>query len=388
MLNSRFVPPASDELEISLFGPGYGEAIVLHVGEGKWILVDSCVEPELKSPASLKYLHDLNVDEESAVKLIVVTHWHDDHVRGISTVFEKCRSADIAISSAFSTGEFFNLVQTRRERVAKKGSGLYEFARIFQLLEKRKQPGVRFNPPKLASADKSLYHDLIQKTSETAEVRVFALSPSDASVLQAQSAFAQLHPQENDRQKRVASPTPNHASVALWIKVGNHKILLGAELERTPDPKTGWSVILSDSTVIFDKAGVFKVPHHGSENAHHERVWSELLSEKPFAILSPFRRGNQQLPSPADVERITRLTPHAFASAPARRRRQKWRNRVVRDAVKQSTRNIQDVHCGWGHIRLRKRIDETSPAWRVELFGDACTLCSLRPATPNRGVHR
>ena len=44
-------PPASDEVELSLFGPGYGEAIAVHVGDGKWILIDSCKEKGTKDPA-------------------------------------------------------------------------------------------------------------------------------------------------------------------------------------------------------------------------------------------------------------------------------------------------------------------------------------------------
>ena len=32
--------PAAGELEVSLFGPGFGEALALHIGAGKWILVD------------------------------------------------------------------------------------------------------------------------------------------------------------------------------------------------------------------------------------------------------------------------------------------------------------------------------------------------------------
>ena len=35
-------PPASDVFEVSIFGPGKGESIVVHIGNGRWIVVDSC----------------------------------------------------------------------------------------------------------------------------------------------------------------------------------------------------------------------------------------------------------------------------------------------------------------------------------------------------------
>jgi len=56
------VPPAADEIEVTLFGPGYGEAIAVHLGEGVWLLVDSCVDPDSKAPASGTYLEGFGVD--------------------------------------------------------------------------------------------------------------------------------------------------------------------------------------------------------------------------------------------------------------------------------------------------------------------------------------
>ena len=41
-------PPGEDEFEVVLLGPGYGESIVLHVGYGGWIIVDSCINAEPK----------------------------------------------------------------------------------------------------------------------------------------------------------------------------------------------------------------------------------------------------------------------------------------------------------------------------------------------------
>jgi hypothetical protein len=32
--------PADDQIEVSLFGPGYGECCLIHIGNGKWIVVE------------------------------------------------------------------------------------------------------------------------------------------------------------------------------------------------------------------------------------------------------------------------------------------------------------------------------------------------------------
>jgi len=374
---SANIPPAVDELEVSLFGPGYGEAIALHLGGGKWVLVDSCIDPIAKAPASLHYLSRLGVDVAQAVKLIVATHWHDDHVRGISTVFEKCRSAELVISTALSKDEFLYLISLYHSGIVMRSSGIDEFVDIFQQLDKRKEQGVRFNAPKLALADRVLFRDEIHMGTTTVEAKISSLSPSDESILQALLAFKDLFPHKLESKKRIASPLPNHASVALWCAVGSSRILLGADLECTSNPKTGWSVILDDSSSLDKEASVFKVPHHGSKNAHYDGVWNRVLIQNPFAILTPYNRGSRSLPSSNDVSRITNLTPQAFLTALPATRQTKWRKKVVRDTVKQATKMIRNVHQGWGHIRLRKPINASNRTWKVELFGDARSLSSL-----------
>lgn len=368
-------PPAADELEVSLFGPGYGEAIVLHIGNGRWIFVDSCLHPNSTKPASLQYLQDLEIDVEESVRLIVATHWHDDHVRGISTVLGECKSAAFAISGALNAQEFLKLVGLYSGRITLKNSGLDEFVQVFQILDARKQRGTRLNPPNFALCNRLLYREEISAAPTSVEAKVFSLSPSDASILQAGLSFAELMPGEGEPKKRIPSPSPNYSSVVLWVLVGNHKILLGADLERTHDSKTGWSTILDDSTAIDGKAGIFKVAHHGGKSGHEPRIWSELLSDDPFAILTPFRRGDKLLPAPSDVRRISGLTANAYiTTAPRVQRRHRWTNKVVRELLKDAARDVRDVHSGWGQIRLRKRIHEESGSWQVALFGDAVAL--------------
>jgi hypothetical protein len=52
----HLTPPVPDELELSVFGRGYGEAICIHLGDGDWILIDSCINPATRRPAALSYL--------------------------------------------------------------------------------------------------------------------------------------------------------------------------------------------------------------------------------------------------------------------------------------------------------------------------------------------
>lgn len=81
--------PNENEIEVSVFGPGYGECIVIHLGKNEWLIVDSCLNPQTKNIATIEYFASIGVSLD-AVKAIVATHWHDDHIRGLSKLLNNC----------------------------------------------------------------------------------------------------------------------------------------------------------------------------------------------------------------------------------------------------------------------------------------------------------
>src|SRR6266545_2127970 len=101
-------PPAADEFEVSVLGPGYGECIVVHLGHGEWLINDSCVDRNRRA-AGLSYLDTLGVDVTQAVKVVVASHWDDDHVRGLGEVVDKCSQALFVCSNALGSDIFLQL---------------------------------------------------------------------------------------------------------------------------------------------------------------------------------------------------------------------------------------------------------------------------------------
>lgn len=365
--------PKDDELEISIFGPGYGEAIALHVGFGKWILVDSCLEPTSGKPAQLQYLENLGVDTASAIKLIVATHWHDDHIQGMGTLVRECKSAEIVVSGALKSEHFSALLGLYGEGAFPGSSGITEFVNVFRILDERRTTGTKINVAKLAVPDKLIYKDTIRLNGNDREVEIHSLSPSDSAIVSAQLDFCQRIPDAGTHKKRITSPSTNSTSVVLWVVIGNLRILLGSDLEKTDDPKTGWKVIINECKAIQEKASVYKVAHHGASSSHDPDIWTKLLSENPFALLSPYMVGNNYLPSEEDLKRIATLTPSGYLTAPPSRKRTRISDRVVRDTVESVTKSIQSVNIGWGQIRLRRNI-QGNEDYRVELLGDAYNI--------------
>jgi glyoxylase-like metal-dependent hydrolase (beta-lactamase superfamily II) len=134
---ARQTPPRRNELELSLFGPGIGESLVIHSGNGEWVVVDSCLDEQRRAVA-LSYLESLGVGVAAQVKLVLVTHWHDDHIRGMSQVVAAAKTAEFAYSAALAGQEFFNLVAARNEvSLIGQTSGVDEFKAIFDILAGR-----------------------------------------------------------------------------------------------------------------------------------------------------------------------------------------------------------------------------------------------------------
>jgi glyoxylase-like metal-dependent hydrolase (beta-lactamase superfamily II) len=133
------IPPRLDEIEVSVFGPGFGEAIAVHFGGGQWMIVDSCLSRVTKEPVALDYLEGIGVKLSANVRLVVSTHWHDDHIRGLAKIYEKCESAEFVCAYGLEKDQFATLVSLYSREFPAGGSGLQEFNDVLLTLKKRKQ---------------------------------------------------------------------------------------------------------------------------------------------------------------------------------------------------------------------------------------------------------
>src|ERR1035437_522077 len=126
---SRDVPPKVDEFEISVIGPGRGECIVLHLGNNNWCVVDSCTGPGSSESAAVEYLSQFGEEALQGVRLLLATHWHDDHIRGIASALRRFTNAQFSCSTALEKTQFVTLVQLQSQAL-QGDSGADEFAEI------------------------------------------------------------------------------------------------------------------------------------------------------------------------------------------------------------------------------------------------------------------
>ena len=352
--------PSADEVEVSFFGPGYGECILIHIGDNKWVIIDSCFDVN-REPTALSYLRDLGLKPSDAVRLVVATHWHDDHIRGMSELVKVCDKAVFSCAVALSKEEFLAALEALERRPATAtGSGLRELHRVFSLLAERS-----------ATCTYAVSNRLIFSRNDC---QIWSLSPSNRAFDAFLQQIGQLVPKEFEGKRRIPSLTPNDAAVAMLVSVGDITILLGADLERK-----GWQEVLDDYNEPNYKPSVFKVPHHGSQDAHERRVWSEILGKDPIAALTPWRRGGRELPTQSDSRRILTLSSQAYITSNWSHTRgvsKRHQNNAVNKTIRESGARIRTVGLSNGMIRLRKKIGSLTD-WNIEKFGSACELVEV-----------
>lgn len=362
--------PAADELEVSLFGPGIGECVVVHLGHNEWLVADSCCARGSKSPAALDYFDRIGVDVSTAVRLIVVTHWHDDHINGIARLLEAAKSARLFSSAALNGKEFLKFVSYHRTSgTLSASSGVDEMYQVLSLLTaRRKMSGAstRAVGPEWVKANECLW----QRQNPAASVH--ALSPSSGALTLALQEFGSALDTVMPRRRAVAQ-TANEVAVALWVDVGGLKVLLGSDLEESPDDNCGWKAIIASSAKPVGKARVFKVAHHGSETAHNEAVWSSMLDRSPHAVLTTFSSG-KPLPSDGDVRRILGRASTLHSTSPPKGWSPPRRDAAVERTVREVVTRRRVVRGSMGHVRLRCKIGAPDARFSIELFGSALDL--------------
>ena len=361
--------PKDDEIEVSLFGTGYGESVLVHLGDKKWLLVDSCAQPKNSKPLPLEYLQSLTKKsgQTHSIVLIVASHWHDDHIRGLSEIIGHEPKAKFALPSALTREEFLTLTSSLGAKTSiRQSSGVKEFREILKTIKEKKQKNrISF----------SIENTILFENSRS-DIRITALSPSSQAVQKTFSEIADLlaETKENPNRKKASTSSPNHFAIVLHVKIGNITILLGSDLEESGSTQ-GWSLILENAVdSARSKSSLFKVPHHGSENAHLDKVWKEFLVSQPYAILTPFHRGSVFLPKEKDIKRLKGYSNKVFCTQAVEQEESRFRSEPVKRAVHEVTKVIHPISDKKGHIRLRLKKNAKPKNWDLNLFGDAVEL--------------
>jgi hypothetical protein len=355
-------PPQKDEIEISIFGPGIGECVVLHLGNNDWVIFDSCLDKSSKEPVAFQYLTNFGIPIESAVKMIAVTHWHDDHIRGSSRLVKSCKESIFVCPTAFFLPEFKKFINVFHTRFLSltSNSGTDEFADIFKVLFER-YPGRRPQPVNLkyACADRCILR--LDSPHRPFKAEIHSLAPSDAALSLARASFGNQIPQDKTIKRRAIAVDNNDASSAFHVIINDLIILLGGDVLIGQNSDLGWQAIVKSNTKHQGKAFLVKIPHHGSGTAYYKPMWEKMVVANPIAIATPFASGRKPLPSDKDISQLKGHTQDLFCTG----RPKGWKPRRLDSMAEKFSSTIVEsrrrIEGPMGHICVRMSHPENNP---------------------------
>jgi hypothetical protein len=354
-----FNSPEPNVGEITLIGTagGYGESIVIHLGANNWAVVDSCQDPNSGDCLPLTYLKSLGVDLNH-VRVIICTHWHNDHIKGLSFLLEQCENAKLCFAPCTDVDKFRLLLEMDQQKV-KSNRSTAEFYKCLEITKKRGNEVIK------AISDR-LILNLPDSNSQ-----IYTLSPSDATLTAYDHEISTLI-EEIRPYNRVVVKNPNSKSVVILLLIGKHRAILGADLEVSSNDKEGWVNII-DNSAIIDKdkpASFFKVPHHGSETGYEKRIWDELLIENSTAKLTPFI--SSKLPRQKMLDIYVNHTKNLYSSSNIiQSGKPKKRDKSLEKAIKEYRPSLTEVKFSQGIIQSRILLDEEQAQWDTEVYGTA-----------------
>ena len=355
--------PKPEQIEVSIFGRGNGESILVHLGDRNWIVVDSLMSGEKSVP--LIYFDHIGVKVDKEVKLVLASHWHDDHIKGLADVVDVAASASCSFPAAFLQDKFLKFASYFAPvPLSRATSGVKEMGRILEAMEARK-----WVPLQLGAAWATLLRMPAASFLHGSNVEVEAISPSQFDQLSFLAMVSQYVPT-----KRVAVRAPryseNDVSCAVQIRIGADTIVLGADLEKTRDARSGWDAVFSAGKLTGSPASLMKVPHHGSVTGHHADIWNILCRSKPITSLTQWARGGHRLPKPTDVARIRQLSSESYSASTTITSGDRHRLQAVNSVLRRTNSKVRKLDLRLGHVRHRL----VNGVWETELFGSAVEL--------------
>lgn len=406
--------PDDNVAEVTLIGgtDGFGESILVHIGNGQWLIVDCCINPITGQCLPLEYLKSINVDIKEQVKYVVCTHWHDDHIAGLATLLSQCgEGTKFALSCAEDREKVvYELAQDFD--YSGKSSVLKELTKSLQIVADNKIKIKRIEQDKL----------IFKK----GKAQAFALSPSEAEVrrfeselVKAQSRFYHfvkdikeikqnsnellesaediekaffetvdnLLTADTDVAEQKVMPVedltnfkdakivkPNNRCVAMLVSFGGHHIVLGADLE-VAQLDTGWHSVLQCDCMDGIQANLFKIPHHGSETGYLKDFLETFIKSDATSKLTSWILGGNMLPK-ADMLRLYyNHTKNLYITTTKLLRfKNTESNPSIRKLMNSKTESICEIIPQLGIIRSRIKIDDDNDNWSTDTFGSATIL--------------
>lgn len=289
----------SGRLEIHIFGAAKGESIVLQLPSGEWGVVD-CYSSSLKDSstnATLQFLLDRGVDQ---LAFLCMTHPHDDHYRGMSHLLDRFNVGCFWRPGAMTGQQLKVIVESAKKDARKSGVSAYiddanELQQIFRLVKEKKQASGNPAIPKASTTGSQLFPTPLDPL---ADFQIWALAPSTRQTERYENALKKCFDSDGRLSDPLAQSSHNIVSMALLLKYGKTRIILGGDVEAE-----GWLNVIEEFGADNLSSHAVKISHHGSTNGYVAGLWESLAkTEKPITFLTSYR--SKRLPRKEAIQHI------------------------------------------------------------------------------------
>lgn len=363
-----YIPPTNEEIEVSLFGPGVGECVVAHIGHGKWIIIDSCKENKHSSPIALEYLTNLGVNYD-AVELVVISHWHNDHINGAYEVISECQKATFSCPLTMESNVFATFISALDDTTPS-GSKASEISKIFKHLTitEKKATNIQIS---YAYQGQVLYEN---QQHSSIKARIMALSPSSFVYNCFLKNINHLSNPSTETLYPYFYNNFNHHSIVLHLSIGINNILLGGDLPSGSKSFEGWKAVLNIKNLTLGKSKIFKVSHHGSHTSYLPSIWNTLIEENPIAVMTPKLSCQNPPPTADDITNIKEHSNFVYCTCSPKAKRG---SKIISDKIERELSYINErkkVTGKMGHVRVRFNANQTPTEEHVSYNETSCRL--------------
>lgn len=356
--------PKNNEFELTFFGPGFGESIIVHIPGIGWGVIDSC-EFKLAYQKYVPPLEYLILQNARNLTFLILTHPHEDHFAGMEQIIDNYlgKIGRVCRYSGDGTRELTAYLHNRG--IKGRPGGAKKLASVFKAFKNAVDNGAEFRH--LGAVTQIIPKQDASVNGKTFKVEVLSLSPLAKDVESYVDILRDALPKVGGQLEDIPDQKHNLIASALWIFVGNVTVILGSDVEKGSSRSSGWRGIVNSLDGPDLCVNALKVAHHGSPSAHYEKAWKEHCKRgNIISVMTPYTRGTQPRPSDGDIERIGSYSNHigvtshirylrpfeVYDRAVARRLPGKWR--VVDPAKKCGMLTIRyDLE---GNITLQKAV--------------------------------
>lgn len=322
--------PKNDEIEITILGisDNSGESIVIHVGNGEWVVIDSCKTKDGKV-LPLYYLNEIGVDLNKVVR-VACTHLHSDHIGGLSEVLSQCKQARFAFSLVGDENTMKYIIAQEKKNASLPNGGTFgEFMKCIRVCkeENRKCIQIGLDQPIYVGNKGQILG--ISPSMKMSEIYQYCLIKYNVG---------------NDEPKRMLET--NFCSVASILLAGNVNAILGADLEANRSAeasiedciktcrkreKRGWCNVFDYSQYFsHNNYDYIKLPHHSSINGYCPKLWANYMSDYTIGTSTIFQQGRVALPADEMIKKYSSHCKELYctSSLPTLRKDKKGKSKL------------------------------------------------------------